>query len=69
MDATITHALKRKENISKVENTLRKLSKDMNREYDEKDFIIYLSDELCITFRTAKEYIKVAKRRIKHGKT
>jgi|25BtaG_2_1085352.scaffolds.fasta_scaffold16912_4 hypothetical protein len=71
MNITKKNELIRKERIQKVENTIRTMTKNGEKEedIDYKEFTIYLSDELSVSLRTASEYIKIAKWRIEHDKT
>ena len=71
MNITKKNQLIRKKRIQKVENTIRTMTKNGEKEedIDYKEFTIYLSDELSVSLRTASEYIKIAKWRIEHDKT
>jgi len=67
MDATIKHALERKERIDRVEKTLVSINLDPNRVLIENDFVMLMCEEFGVSEKTSKEYIKIARYRINNG--
>lgn len=62
----IQQTINRSKRIGVVEKALRD-TKIMKRISDEKDFIIIICEQFACSVRTSREYIKIAKARIKGG--
>jgi stress response protein YsnF len=56
--------LQRNLRINEIEKTLRQIFSSGKVISDEKDFLFQISDQYACTYRKAKEYLEIAKRRI-----